>query len=90
MEIRILEKNKATYMPYIGVSKKWQGRGVFPHLLDDLKSQSEPLTVSVLHKNKSDMVARLEKEGFAKDSRQDPKQTYLRWNPPNAAQADKV
>jgi len=81
MEIRIQEKNKATYMPYIGVSKKWQGCGVFPQLLNNLKSQGEPLTVSVLHKNKSDMVAKLEKAGFAKDSRQEPNQTYLRWNP---------
>jgi hypothetical protein len=88
--IRSQEKNKALYLPYIGVSKKWQGLRVFPSLLNELKSQGEPLTVSVLHTNKSDMVARLEKEGFAKDSRQDPNQTYLRWNPPNAAQTFKA
>jgi ribosomal protein S18 acetylase RimI-like enzyme len=90
MAIRLQEKNKALYMPYIGVSKKWQGRGVFPQLLNELKSQGEPLTVSVLHTNKRNMVAKLEKAGFAKDSRQEPKQTYLRWNPPNATQAHKA
>ncbi len=42
MAIRLQEKNKALYMPYIGVSKKWQGRGVFPQLLNELKSQGEP------------------------------------------------
>jgi ribosomal protein S18 acetylase RimI-like enzyme len=88
--IRLREKNKALYLPYIGVSKRWQGRGVFPRLLDNLKSQGEPLTVSVLHMNKRDMVGKLEKAGFAKDSRQEPNQTYLRWNPSNAAQANKA
>jgi hypothetical protein len=39
--------------------------------------------VSVLNDNKCGIVANLEKADFAKQRRQDPKQTYLRWNPSN-------
>ena len=86
--LRLKEKNKALYLPYVGVSKEWQKRGVLTSLLANLKSNGEPLTVSVLNGNRSNMIANLEKADFAKDSsRTDPKQTYLRWNPPNAAQA---
>jgi hypothetical protein len=89
--VRLREKNNALNLPYIGVSKKWQKRGVLTSLLKNLKAQGEPLTVSVLNDNKSNMVANLEKAGFAKRSRQDTKQVYLRWDaPPNAAQANKT
>jgi ribosomal protein S18 acetylase RimI-like enzyme len=81
--VRLNEKNNALNLPYIGVSKKWQKRGVLTSLLEKLKAQGEPLTVSVLNANKSNMIANLEKADFAKESRQDPKQTYLRWNPSN-------
>jgi hypothetical protein len=86
--IRLQEKNKALYLPYIAVRKEWQKRGVL--LLKNLKSDGEPLTVSVLHSNRSNMIANLEKADFVKDSRQRPKQTYLRWNPSNAAHAQEA
>jgi ribosomal protein S18 acetylase RimI-like enzyme len=85
--VRLQEKNKAFNLPYIGVSKKWQRHGVLKSLLKRLKDHSEPLTVSVLSDNKCDMVATLEKADFVKQSRQDPKQTYLRWNPSNDLRA---
>jgi len=89
--VRLKEKNNALNLPYIGVSKKWQKRGVLTSLLKSLKAQGEPLTVSVLNANKSNMSANLEKAGFAKQSRQDLKQVHLRWDaPPNAAQANKA
>ena len=88
--IRLLEKNNALNLPYIGVTKEWQKCGVLTSLLKNLKAQGEPLTASVLNDNKSNMVANLEKAGFAKQSRQDPKQVYLRWNPPNSEQANKT
>lgn len=89
--VRLKEKNNALNLPYIGVSKKWQKRGVLTSLLKNLKAQGEPLTVSVLNANKSNMIANLEKASFAKQSRQDPKQVHLRWDaPPNAAQANKA
>lgn len=84
--IMALEKKNALYLPYIGTSANWQGRGVMKSLLDSLKSKRWPLTADVKHTNKSNMVENLEKVGFVKQSKNSTK-TRLRWNPPNAAQA---
>lgn len=84
--IMALEKKNALYLPYIGTSANWQGRGVMKSLLDSLKSKRWPLTADVKHTNKSNMVEKLEKVGFVKQSKNSTK-TRLRWNPPNAAQA---
>jgi predicted N-acetyltransferase YhbS len=84
--VRLQEKNMALNLPYISVSEKWQKNGVLTSLLKELKDQGRPLTVSVLNANKSNMVANLEKAGFAKQSRQDRKQVYLRWDPPDSTQ----
>jgi hypothetical protein len=83
--IKALEKKNALYLPYIGTSANWQGCGVMKSLLDSLKSQSRPLTVDVLHTNRSKMIEKLEKVDFVKQST-DSTKVRLRWNPPNASQ----
>ena len=83
---RFHKENDALTLPYVGVSKKWQKRGVFTALMDELTSRSVPLTAVVLHTNKSNMVANLEKSGFTKGDKVDPNQSYLRWDPPDATQ----
>jgi ribosomal protein S18 acetylase RimI-like enzyme len=87
--IMALEKKNALYLPYIGTSENWQKRGVMKSLLDSVKLQRWPLTVDVLHANKSNMVKNLEKAGFIKQS-EDPTKVRLRWHPPNAARTLKA
>jgi ribosomal protein S18 acetylase RimI-like enzyme len=85
---RFQKENGAFHLPYVGVSKKWQKRGVFTSLLENLTSQGVSLTAKVLHSNKSNMTANLEKAGFAKDDKPDSKQSHLRWDPPDASQTN--
>jgi hypothetical protein len=85
--VRFMEENAALSLPYVGVSKKWQKRGVFTSLLENLTSLGAPLTAKVLQDNTSNMVATLEKAGFKKEN-QDSKQRHLRWDPPGASHAN--
>jgi hypothetical protein len=85
--IRNPEKKNVLNLPYIGTSASWQKRGVMKSLLGNLKSQGWPLTVEVLLANKSNMTENLEKADFVKQ-REDATKVHLRWNPPNAAQAN--
>jgi ribosomal protein S18 acetylase RimI-like enzyme len=81
---RFQNENGAFQLPYVGVSKKWQKRGVFTSLLENLTYQGVPLTAKVLLTNKSNMAANLEKAGFTKEDKPDSKQSHLRWDPPDA------
>jgi ribosomal protein S18 acetylase RimI-like enzyme len=71
-------ENGAVSVRYIGVSKASRGQGISGGLMEKLKGKGAPLTASVLHTNKSDMVNRLSKIGFTKKE-SDAKEARLRW-----------
>ena len=74
--------NKGTVsLLYIGVRAESRERGIFKTLMEKLKAKGVPLIASVLHTNKSAMVDRLVKMGFAKVG-SDATETKLQWSPP--------
>jgi ribosomal protein S18 acetylase RimI-like enzyme len=68
-------------LPYIGVSSRVRGRGIFANLMEKLRANGVPLTASVLHSNRSAMAHRLAKIGFT-IVESDDKETKLQWDPP--------
>jgi hypothetical protein len=60
-----------------------RGKHIFPKLMKRAKAKGVPLTATVMHSNKSDMLSRLLKVGFTKEeSRND--RDILRWQPAEA------
>ena len=72
----ILE-NGAISLRYVGVSKTSRRQGIFATFIDKLKTNGMPVTVTVLHNNRSAMTARLLKAGFTEVESGD-KETKLR------------
>ena len=70
----------ALSLRYIGVSKDSRRHGISTALIEKLKTQGVPLTASVLRTNKSNMAARLAKNGFAEEGTTDA-ETKFRWAP---------
>jgi predicted N-acetyltransferase YhbS len=77
---RFQHDNQALSLRYIGVGKDWRRRGVFAALMARYTAKGVPLTASVLQGNKSAMVDRLAKIGFAKLG-VDSHETKLKWQP---------
>jgi hypothetical protein len=77
---RFLHKNYALTLPYIGVSKTWQGLGILSALMAQFVKKGVPLTASVLNNNQSSMADRLAKIGFKKTETKG-NETKFRWAP---------
>jgi hypothetical protein len=76
------EGKAAIYLSYIGVRADLRRRGIFSALMEKLKTNGVPLTVTVLHGNVSSMVDNLVNIGFTKiQAASDAKETKLVWSP---------
>jgi hypothetical protein len=73
---------KALELTYGGVRTSHRGNDIFPTLVKKMMPKGVPLTATVLHSNKSDMVNRLLKLGFTQVYPW-PKtdRDFLRWQP---------
>jgi len=75
---------EALELTYACVRTSHRGNDIFPTLVKKMMAKGVPLTATVLHSNKSDMVNRLLKLGFTKDSTPSWLETdrdRLRWQP---------
>jgi predicted nucleotidyltransferase len=73
-------RTRALSLPFIGVNKASQKKGIFSTLMGKLTEKGVPLTASVFHANKSSMAKHLEKIKFAKVISSDTV-TKFKWTP---------
>jgi N-acetylglutamate synthase-like GNAT family acetyltransferase len=78
-------RNRALSLPFIGVNKTFQKKGIFSNLLEKLKAKGVPLSATVLNTNKSSMAKHLEKIKFTKVESNDTEAKF-KWTP-DASQA---
>jgi hypothetical protein len=78
---RSLHDNRALHLSYGGVRTNHRGQHIFPELVAKMMANGVPLTATVKHSNKSNMVNRLLKLGFTKVFPLKNDQDDLRWQP---------
>jgi Acetyltransferase (GNAT) family len=74
------EGGGATFLDYVGVSKKLRGQGVFTNMMGQLKARRAPLIAVVLNGNQAHMADRLVSAGYAQVEA-NSKQAKYRWAP---------
>jgi hypothetical protein len=82
-------RTRALSLPFIGVNKASQKKGIFSTLMGKLTARGVPLSASVLHTNKSSMAKHLEKLKFAKEVSGDT-ETKFKWIPNTAQTSTKA
>jgi hypothetical protein len=74
------EGGGATFLDYVGVSKKLRGQGVFTNMMTQLKARRAPLIAVVLNGNQANMADRLVGAGYVQVEA-NSKQAKYRWAP---------
>jgi hypothetical protein len=67
-------------LSYGGVRADHRGQHIFPTLMKKIMAKGVPLTATVMHSNKSDMLSRLLKLSFTEDYSLNDRD-FLRWQP---------